>query len=87
LKNDSTPPEMANVKVFIGTPEGAIISNLQHVGASGDFTLSDLQEGTYYIYAFEDANNNNVVDSGEKVNHIPIQLPKDTIITGVNILL
>lgn len=85
LKNDSTPPEMANVKVFIGTPEGAIISNLQHVGASGDFTFSDLKAGTYYIYAFEDANNNNVVDSGEKINHIPVQLPKDGFITGANI--
>lgn len=81
LKNDSTPLEMANVKVFIGTSDGAIISNLQHVGASGDFTLSDLNEGTYNICAFNDSNGNNMIDPGEAYGFTQVYLPKDTLIT------
>ena len=83
-----TEPVMDNIKIFIGTPKGAIISNLQHVGASGDFTLSDLNVGTFYIYAFDDSvDKNNKIDPGEKYGKTQVYLPKDTLVTKVNISL
>jgi subtilisin family serine protease len=82
-----TEPIMAKVKIFIGTSEGAIISNLQHVGASGDFTLSDLNEGTYNICAFDDSNGNNMIDTGEAYGFTQVYLPKDTLIMEVKISL
>ncbi len=82
-----TPPKMSNVKVFIGNSNGEIVSNLQHVGASGDFTLSDLGAGNYYIYAFVDSDGDNTVDQGEKIGYRQVTLTRDTILTGVNIAL
>ncbi len=87
LKNDTTPPEMANVKIFIGTPEGTIISNLQHVGASGDFTVSGIKAGTYYICSFEDTDNNNLVTAGEKFSYTQVTLVENATLTGVNLSL
>lgn len=81
-------PLMANVKVFIGTSDGTIISNLQHVGASGSFTLSDLSPGTYTICAFEDTDNDNVVDTGvEKFGYRQVTLTANSILIGVDIYL
>lgn len=80
-------PVMTNVKVFIGNLDGAIISNLQHVGASGSYNLSGLNAGTYNVCAFEDTNGNNVVDTGEKFAYKQVTVTANTIIIGVNITL
>ncbi len=82
-------PLMVNVKVFIGKPDGTIISNLQHVGASGSFTISDLKAGTYCICAFEDKNDDNVVDieQEEKFAYRQVTLTANTLLIGVDISL
>ena len=78
-----TDPIMAKVKVFIGDTNGNIISNLQHVGASGSFTFSNLKPGTYTICAFEDINNDNAVSDGETVSHVQVPVYANKITIGV----
>ncbi len=82
-----TTPKMSQVKVFIGEPDGTIISHLQQVGASGDYTIADLDAGTYYVCAFKDENNNNSFDEGEPIGYRQVTLTDNTLLIGVDITL
>lgn len=55
---------------FSGTPAVKYVVNVDLTGASGSversFSLSPINEGTYYLRVFMDSNGNGTLDSGER---------------------
>lgn len=83
----NTEPKMKMVKVFVGKPDKSKLSPVKNVGASGDFTIYNLQPGNYLVWAFQDNNGNNEIDPGEKIGNSPITLTPNTLTTNISIVL
>ena len=71
LTFSSSPGRWLDVSVFAGSQSGQTITvrtgevRLRTYGEDTPFAIPDVWEGTYSVFAWEDANSNSTVDPGE----------------------